>query len=375
VKTIPPQADFSRRTSTKFERLHVILKKQILHGEVKYKEKFPPENKLSSIYSISRPTVAKAMAELEKEGLIERRVGDGTYVIFNSNAVSNIGLLIPNLGSTNAIFEPICAQIALLAHEQNIDLIWGIAMSEWDNQIRKKIEITAQRYIDKRVNGVVYVPVHVDSQADDFNETILHKFDQAEIPVVLLDRDIGIFPNRSKYDFVGIDNYKAGFLVTQHLLKSRPKRVDFIAESVTPYTIDLRIQGYQNALLRNGIVPLKQWIHLVDASDLTQHQELFDTEIEAVVCAKDALAANYLTELGNRSIRVPQSVKIASFDGLPLSQFLNPPLTTYQQPCDQIGGVLFKTLMNRIRDKTLQPQTIFVNGTLVIRQSSQSTYS
>ncbi len=39
------------------------------------------------------------------------------------------------------------------------------------------------------------------------------------IPLILIDRDISAFPNRSKYDIVGIDNFHAGYIMTEHLIK------------------------------------------------------------------------------------------------------------------------------------------------------------
>jgi DNA-binding LacI/PurR family transcriptional regulator len=363
------KSDFVPRS--KYERFCVAIKQQILNGEFAYKSKLPSDNTFASIYSISRPTIAKALCELDNEGLVERKVGDGTYVTFKPSEVVSIGLLIPSLGSSDSLSAPICAHLANYAHQNNTNLIWGLAVSEKDAQLRDKIIQAARKYIDNRVTGVVYSPVSPESENDNFNKTILHEFDKAKIPVVLLETDIVGFPNRSKFDLVTIDNFRAGFLIAQHLLESGSKRVDFITESVVPYSADLRIKGYQNALLQKGITPKKEWVHHIDPDNFSKHPELFHSPVEAVVCINDSLAAKYLNEFSNHFLRAPEDIKVAGFDGLSLSHYLNPPLTTFQQPCEQLSKLLFEVLMSRIENRNNPTQTVFAEGTFIIRQSTK----
>lgn len=344
-----------------------------MEGEFAYKTKLPSDNTFASMYSISRPTIAKALCELENEGLIERRVGDGTYVIFKHLEALNIGLLIPSLGGPNSLFTPICTHLANFAQQNNAHLVWGFAASEKDDQLRDAIDQAAQRYADNKVAGVVYAPVGLESENDNFNKAILHRFDKAEIPVVLLDKDVVQFPDRSKYDLVTIDNFRAGFLVAQHLLESgKIKRVDFITEPIISHSVDLRIRGYQNALLQKGIIPETKWIHHVDPGSFSKYPELFHAPVEAVICANDSLAEKYLNEFSSHFSLAPDAVKVAGFDGLPLSHYSNPPLTTFQQPCEQMGTLLFQVLMNRIKNKNCPTQTVFAEGTLIVRQSTRN---
>src|SRR5947209_5797082 len=81
----------------------------------------------------SRPTVARALRDLQHSGLIERRAGSGTYVRRRDEASTStkagascqlFGALIPNLGQT-AIFEPICGEIARRLQTQGHALVWA----------------------------------------------------------------------------------------------------------------------------------------------------------------------------------------------------------------------------------------------------------
>src|SRR5436305_219869 len=100
------------------KRKHVeifeYLERAILSGERRGGDRLPSEHELVGLFGTSRPTVARALRELQHAGLVDRRAGSGTYVRQrgpNGTGRKMFGLLIPELGQTE-IFEPICAQIA-----------------------------------------------------------------------------------------------------------------------------------------------------------------------------------------------------------------------------------------------------------------------
>lgn len=63
-----------------YHKLALILRNRILSGELREGEYIPTEFQLSEIYSVSRTTVRQAVAELCRQGLLERRQGKGTVV-------------------------------------------------------------------------------------------------------------------------------------------------------------------------------------------------------------------------------------------------------------------------------------------------------
>jgi GntR family transcriptional regulator len=65
---------------SKSRTLFLILRDAILGGVYQPGERMPGELKLAEQYQVSRVTVRRAMAELERAGLIHRRPGAGTVV-------------------------------------------------------------------------------------------------------------------------------------------------------------------------------------------------------------------------------------------------------------------------------------------------------
>jgi GntR family transcriptional regulator len=65
----------------KSKQVYLVLRDRILSGALGFSAKLPTENKLAEYYAVSRVTVRRALGELARERLIERRRSAGTRVI------------------------------------------------------------------------------------------------------------------------------------------------------------------------------------------------------------------------------------------------------------------------------------------------------
>src|ERR1700685_4312553 len=66
----------------KAKQVYLILRDRILSGALSLGAKLPTENDLADRYAVSRVTVRRALGELARERLIERRRSAGTRVIY-----------------------------------------------------------------------------------------------------------------------------------------------------------------------------------------------------------------------------------------------------------------------------------------------------
>lgn len=62
------------------DQISDLLKERIINGEWKIDEKIPSENELANSYGVSRLTVRLALQKLIGQGMLETRVGEGTFV-------------------------------------------------------------------------------------------------------------------------------------------------------------------------------------------------------------------------------------------------------------------------------------------------------
>lgn len=143
---------------------------------------------------------------------------------------------MPRLARTE-IFEPICGQLARLAQGKHHTLIWGDfgeKLGEPDPGLMKQ---AFQSFIRQTVAEVFFAPLELKSDKDQINQSIINIFENTGIPIVLLDRDIVAFPRRSRFDLVSINNVRAGFLITEHLMRLGCRRIDFLARPNSAPTV------------------------------------------------------------------------------------------------------------------------------------------
>jgi DNA-binding FadR family transcriptional regulator len=72
------------RAAMKSDAIERFFERAILTGEIAAGDRLPAERDLSARYGASRGTVRTALTRLKHKGLIERRLGSGSYVRANS---------------------------------------------------------------------------------------------------------------------------------------------------------------------------------------------------------------------------------------------------------------------------------------------------
>ena len=347
---------------------------EIAEGKYGASARLPSEAQLVKRFSVSRPTVGRALRDLQAEGLIERRAGSGTYVkrhVQGMTASQQLGLLVPGRGSTE-IFDLICGELAGLARARDYALLFGSpALPDRNRDLSEgdAIELCEQ-FVEQRVSGVFFAPFEQASGQETVNRRIAESLRKAGIAVVLLDRDLVPFPQHSDFDLVGIDNLTAGYLLAQHLLKLGCRRLAFVARPHLAPTIDARIAGVRLALIEAGIAPSDDWIRVGDPEERAFAETLVaGRRWDAAVCGNDLTAAQLIRSLERNKTRVPADLRVVGFDDAKYGTLLNVALTTVRQPCRDLALTAFRAMVERIADPTLPPRSLSLAPQVVVRES------
>ncbi len=358
----------------KHELVYNHLRSRIAEGVLGPGQRLPPERRLVEEFGVSRPTVTRALNDLAAEGLIQRRVGSGSYVSLRSVEDSarhlTFGLIVPGLGR-GEIFEPICARIASRSEQDNFTVFWGHSAGADAESGRSEIVRTAERYVEQGVDGVFFEPVELRPEAMETNREVIRTLAEADIPVVLLDGDYLAFPERSPYDIVGIDNIRAAYVATKHLTEQGARRVDFLWRPFTATTYQRRLSGYRAALVEAEIQPDRSWEHPVDPDDLPALEKLVANGATDIVCVNDESAAILMRGLEELDLHVPSDVRVVGFDDVKYARLARVPLTTIKQPCDAIGDLAIQGMLSRLREPGQPPRDLLLEGVLTVRASSQ----
>src|SRR5437867_7190593 len=149
----------------KYREILGRLRSEISAGKFDHNGRLPSESELVARFGVSRPTVARALRELQVEGMIDRRAGSGTFLKEKTpRDAAQLGLLVPALGNTE-IFDPICAEIARIAHDTNHVLLWGGSSDQSLESGIRQAEEVCQRYIRQKVSGVFFAPVELTAES------------------------------------------------------------------------------------------------------------------------------------------------------------------------------------------------------------------
>lgn len=206
---------------------------------------------------------------------------------------------------------------------------------------------------------------------EEVTEFTLQTFAEKEIPVVL----VGHNPKYPDISSVDVDNYKAAFKATDHLVQLGHKNIGGMFGDQNVHETEHRMRGYTDALERAGIEIKDNYTVVGSYSQHDGHDTMEEwikqhPEMTAVFCASDTLAMGALLALYENNISVPGKFSVVGFDGLPISRYMIPPLTTVAQPTYGKGEKAAHLLIEKIKNKDTEVTHASLKPELLIRKST-----
>ncbi len=232
-------------SAPKHSRISQELLAEIAAGKYAPSGRLPSEAQLVDRFGVSRPTVARALRDLQDQGLVERRVGSGSFVRSRvpADLHRQFGFLVPGLGTTE-IFEVICGELAGLARVHGYGVLWGGTRRRPQDDIGiEDAHGLCEQFISSQVAGVFFAPFEHTDRREEVNRALVERLHRAGVAVVLLDRDLESFPSRSEFDLVGVDNFGGGYQLADHLLKLGCRNLAFAVRPHSASTVNARIAG------------------------------------------------------------------------------------------------------------------------------------
>lgn len=156
---------------------------------------------------------------------------------------------------------------------------------------------------------------------------------------------------------VGIDDYRAAYDMTRHLLFLGHRKLGFITGDPAQSSSELRLAGFRAALSEAGI-HLEHDVRTVEGR-FTYHSGLDAAEQllscgdrpSAIFASNDDMAAATVAVAHRMGLYVPSDLTVVGFDDAPLATTIWPELTTVRQPIVDMAGMAVDVLMKHIRAK------------------------
>ncbi|MDE1146159.1 MAG: LacI family DNA-binding transcriptional regulator [Azospirillaceae bacterium] len=171
-----------------------------------------------------------------------------------------------------------------------------------------------------------------------------------------------------------IDNHKAAFEVTRHLMDLGHRDIAFIQGHPQHATAAGRLAGYRDALFDGGPIPdrLLQPGQFTFESGLPAARALLEQERRptAIFAANDSMAMAVLSVAYKMGIPVPTALSVAGIDDLPAAGVVCPPLTTVRQPVAEMGAAAARFIINRTAGQAGNHLKQVFGHSLVVREST-----
>jgi LacI family transcriptional regulator len=317
----------------------------------------------ASRFSVGRKTIIKVYDELERRGLIVRRRGAGTALTCKADRdFGRIGLIIHGSNYCE-LFAPIARRMSHLCQKNGLALLFVDLSGDAVSRRVDKIAQTAADFVKTGVNGVIFQPVELVKNAEAINRKILATFDEAGVPVVLLDSDIVRSPERSRYDLAAVNHVEAGRRIGAHLVECGAKRIAFLMEREHAPCVQDRYLGVR--IGAEGRMAKGAAVYARPDNAGAIRRAVKSLKIDAFACYNDREARLLITTLAQLGYAVPKDIKVAGFDDVNYATISAPALTTAHQPCDGLADLAFEMLMARIDRPDAPPRQTFLDALLV----------
>lgn len=340
------------------------LRSDILNGKYNEGQKLPSENELSQKHGFSRQTVRQAMDTLDKEGILERKQGSGTYVVFRENdkrePTKNVGII--STYTDSYIFPAIINGIDSVLREKG----YMMQLSLTHNQVENEAQVL-RMFLEKDVDGLIVEPTK--SGLPNINRALYSQIKQRNIPLVFFNT---YYPNLS-FQHVCMNDRLAGYKAARCLIDAGHKIIAGIFKADDRQG-QLRYIGFMEALNEAGLHTKSTriiWFVTEDmpylAEDIARIKRGL-SDCTGLVCYNDQIAFTIVPALIREGYAIPDDLSVVGIDNAELAAFCEVPLTSLAHPMDKLGQAAARGILKLIQNPEEQITTEF-EPELVIRDS------
>jgi DNA-binding LacI/PurR family transcriptional regulator len=295
-----------------------------------------------SVATASRVVSGLDNVRSETRERVERAMRDLLYVPPGRRmATGVIGLLLPDF--ENPIFPALAQAMENRATEAGFASILCSTASAAYREVDY-----VHMLLDRKVDGMIFISCEMTNMSGEHDH--YGRLLEEGARIVFVNGAL----NSLNVPSVGVDEAIAGEVATQHLIELGHERIGYVAGPSYYLPTLQKAMGRENALRGAGL----------DADGLVAHGEFTVgggreavRELLAraqpptgVICSSDLMAVGVLQEAAAEGVRVPEDLSVVGFDGIDATRWTNPPLTTVEQPIEEIAETAVNALKSLIED-------------------------
>lgn len=184
-------------------------------------------------------------------------------------------------------------------------------------------------------------------------------------------------------DTIGVDNIQATRLLAKHLLALGHRRIGFISGPTDMICRLDRLQGYYETLRENGIEIDPELIWEKGSSSFSSHSAIelgrqganfllsLPEPPSAIIAINDMHAFGVCAGARDLGVSIPEELSVAGIDDIMVTGVSVPPLTTINQPIEDIARLSVERIIARMENGPAG-ETIhrILPSTLIVREST-----
>lgn len=201
-------------------------------------------------------------------------------------------------------------------------------------------------------------------------------FSEISIPMVIIDNYMPML----EYNCITMNNEEAIFRSVSHLSSLGHPKIGFIANEMPSNNCNARRNAFEYAVTQYGYKFDPSLVYTVHPTMDGAYQSIHDLLekgvkfASALVANNDSIALGAMKAFKEFKIRIPEDISIVGFDGIPFSTISDPPLTTMEVSCPEIGVWAVRILLDRIQ-YPFSSITKMQVGTRLLERSSTAPYN
>jgi GntR family transcriptional regulator of arabinose operon len=352
----------------RYFQIYSALLAQIKTGALQAGVALPSERQIAEQYGVARLTVVKALDLLEKDGLIDKQQGRGTFVLEQTEMQLETIAFIKAGGLVQSELKG----ISETAFEQNYQLqVLAVDLG------MNKIAAYLKACIDNGVKGLI---IYALPGYDDMS--VYRNLLKQNLPIVMIDR---YYPELET-DYVVYDDEKAAFQLTEKLIARGHQRIAIIPGfEVQATAVQNRLVGHYKALTKYKLSMQEDlaWLELYNSPNIFRPnvslnereryrnrllEKLELTKPTAILSINDGIHEHLVDDLNalESNAGEPFALECATFSyrSLPESRHLK---LLALQPGQALGSSAARLLIDRLEGerKSLEPKHITVPMTIL----------
>ncbi|MDU5039475.1 MAG: LacI family DNA-binding transcriptional regulator [Clostridium perfringens] len=272
--------------------------------------------------------------------------------ILKKNNTNNIGVLV------KGVFNPFFAEMINIIGNRINEAGYTMILQQNDYATEDDVDNLIAFVKEKRLQGIICLGGNFLNINDE-------SFQFLDIPVVLTSVNTLSKESKSKFSSIGIDNVLAAKASIQYLIDKGHRNIGILLGEKNDVGISgLRLEGYKKALEENNIPYSEENVFIGDydysgAYRVTKEIINNRKDITAIFSISDIMAVGAVKSVIDQGLQVGEDISIMGFDGMDISKYYNPGITTVKQPKKNMANNSIDLLLALLAKKEEHKHIIF----------------